>query len=114
MEGRDPPWVIVVDTDEWLDVWKSDVVTEDARGSVILTTEGFAAFNTSRRLDLADIDLHTIRHGTATTDATVPGVPGVHYLLTGMPKVCALNGHGGGLTSITYDFGAHVASIAVR
>lgn len=70
VEERNPTWAIVVDSDEWLDIWESDLEAEDARGSMILTTEGFTGVGTSHRLDLTDIDLHTIRFGMAATSAT--------------------------------------------
>ena len=38
-DGRDPPWVVAADADEWLDMWQSDLEYEDARGSIIIKTE---------------------------------------------------------------------------
>ena len=54
-DGRDPPWVVAADVDEWLDMWQTDLDHEDARGSMIIKTQGFAALGTSATPDLSDI-----------------------------------------------------------
>jgi hypothetical protein len=110
IEGRDPPWVIVVDADEWLDVWESDLVAEDARGSVIVTTEGFAAVGRSQRLDLADIDLHAIRFGVPGTGLTANDHDQHEQARNWYSKsVCFKRGRHG-LSSMTYGLGAHTAT----
>jgi hypothetical protein len=110
VEGRDPPWVIVVDTDEWLDMWESDLVAEDARGSVIISTEGFAAVGRSQRLDLADIDLHSIRFGMVGTNATRPGfVPNRRARNWYSKSVCFKRGRNG-LLAMNFKLGAHSAT----
>jgi hypothetical protein len=111
VDDQDPPWVIVVDADEWLDMWESDLVAEDALGSVIITTEGFAAVGRSHRLDLADIDLHAIRFGMAAMGATRPGfVPKKQTRARNLysKSVCFKRGRNG-LSAMNYTFGAHSA-----
>ena len=108
-EAATTPWVIVVDADEWLDMWHSDLADEEGHGSMIITTHGFAALGTSHRLDLSDIDMHTVRLGTHGTWKTVDafadrGKVGRNFY---SKSVCFKRGRTG-LSAMNFMPGAHV------
>ena len=113
-EDRDPPWVIVADIDEWLDLWQRDLEAEDASGSMIIRTQGFAALGNSTRLDLADIDLHGIQFGTRATFQTISGLFKIgnvrlqHNFNWYSKLACFKRGHVG-LSECNFTPGAHMA-----
>jgi len=61
-------WVIICDMDEWLDITYDQLRYEDSIGSNILTTRGYNIVGTSNRVDLSDIDLHSLRRGEYSTN----------------------------------------------
>ena len=61
--GRDPPWVILADVDEWLDMWQEDLQAEDAKGAVIIQTMGVQIVGNSSSPTLSDVDIHSMRFG---------------------------------------------------
>ena len=92
---RDPPWVILADVDEWLDMWQEDLQAEDAKGAVIIKTMGVQIVGNSSSPTLSDVDVHGMRFGA------------VDELYS--KHICFKRGPNG-IKGITYSPGAHEAS----
>ena len=56
-------WVIVCDMDEWLVISLEQLLQEDARGTTILSTDGWQMVGESQRADLSDIDPSEVQKG---------------------------------------------------
>ena len=56
-------WCIVADMDEWLFVSNEELLSEDERGTTILSVEGHNMVSQSNSVLLTDIDLHNVRSG---------------------------------------------------
>lgn len=56
-------WVIMCDMDEWLDITEEELLTEDQKGTTIITTQGFDMVGESHKEDLSDIDVFAIKRG---------------------------------------------------
>ena len=94
--GREPPWVVVADVDEWLDMWQEDLQAEDAKGAVIIRTMGAQVVGNSSSLTLVDLDVHSLAAGA--------------FEKLYSKLVCFKRGPGG-IQGITYKPGAHVAMV---
>jgi glycosyltransferase involved in cell wall biosynthesis len=56
-------WVIMCDMDEWLSMTDAQLEEEDAKGTTIVTTQGFNMVGESKMADLSDINLFDIKRG---------------------------------------------------
>ena len=56
-------WVIMCDMDEWLEMTEKDLISEEEKGTTIITTDGFNIIGNSKTVDLSDIDLFTLNEG---------------------------------------------------
>ena len=92
--GKDPPWVIVADLDEWLDMWQEDLQAEDAKGAVVIKTTGVGLVGNSSSPTLADIDVHSLTSG--------------NYQKMYSKLICFKRGPNG-IKGIAYREGAHTA-----
>ena len=54
-------WVIMADMDEWLCVSEEDLKKEELAGTTVLQVRGLDMIGESRKKELKDIDLHSIR-----------------------------------------------------
>ena len=58
-------WVIICDMDEWLCITRDDLINEEKKEQHFLKTFGYHMVSDSTKLDLSDIDLHTLQEGVA-------------------------------------------------
>jgi len=56
-------WVIMCDMDEWLEMTEKELISEEEKGTTIVTTKGFNIVGNSKTSDLSDIDLFTLNEG---------------------------------------------------
>jgi hypothetical protein len=85
-------WVLVIDMDEWICVTEDDLLNEQLNGTSILTIKGFNMIGESEKVNLDDIDLHTIKRSVIHPPEN--------------KKMCFLKDK---ITEMNYNIGAHKA-----
>lgn len=90
---RSRGWVIMADMDEWLCATADDLAREAARGVTVLRVYGLNMVAESNRIDLSDIDLHSLTLG---------------FHMSSRDKLVAFRRPD--ITEMNYGIGAHQAS----
>ena len=85
-------WVIVCDMDEWLCVTEKDLEQEEAKGTTILTVDGYNITAKSKEVNLEDLDMHRLNEGYFNQFES-------KYLCFRVPEIQEIN----------YNLGAHDA-----
>ena len=84
-------WIIVCDMDEWLCVTQKQLLIEQEIGTTFLSVIGYDIVSNSKKQDLSDINLHSLKEG-------IYHKPESKKMCFYRPKINETN----------YEFGAHV------